>query len=270
MGRLVDATIAILGESGYSQLTVAAVCARAELSQGALFRHFGTRHTLIAAATEVVCRRHLALLSSGLVGLRSRTDAAAVEGLIRSLREAARTPEHAAFHEVMVAARSNAELHTLVAPTLEHFEQLLLEEIATLAGAGPGATRLGTVVISIMHMLDSEAVTAAVYDHPPLVDDRTDWLVGVLQRELVVVGAVEDVVGVADPSNAPARDPLVHDLPVFLRNVRVDEEVVEPVRTALRVPVLRAREDEVGLEPFLLAQTHEVQAPAQVGEHPQG
>ena len=184
IGALLDATIAILGESGYSQLTVATVCERAELSQGALFRHFPSRLALIAAATEEVCRRHHALLADVLKHLRANAPAAAIEALIATLRRAARTAEHAAWHEVMVASRTDEALRALVGPTLQAFERSLLDEVGGLKAHAKKRTRLGTVILSVMHMLDSEAVTAAVYDNPKLVADRTRWLVDLLRREL--------------------------------------------------------------------------------------
>src|SRR3954451_22962343 len=48
--RLLDAAIACLAEAGYARTTVAAVLARAGLSNGAMWRHFPTKAALVTAA----------------------------------------------------------------------------------------------------------------------------------------------------------------------------------------------------------------------------
>ena len=54
IGALLDATEDVLHERGYAATTVAAVCERAGVSQGGLFRHFATRRALLVAAAERV------------------------------------------------------------------------------------------------------------------------------------------------------------------------------------------------------------------------
>lgn len=171
---LLDAAIAVLAEHGYSQLTVAEVCRRAGFSQGALFRHYPSRLDLIAAATDEVCERHRALIAEGMTALGQAADAAA---LLQAWRAAARSTEHAAWHEVMVAARTNPALLERVAPALRRFEAALLE------AAGPDR-RLGMILLSILHLLDSEAVTSAVYPNPELEAARDAWLGQVLEQAL--------------------------------------------------------------------------------------
>ena len=183
IGRLIDATIALLAERGYSQMTVAAVCESAKLSQGALFRHFANRNELIAAATEEICRRHMMLVEAGFAHLKGRVNRDGLLEVARALQTGARSDEHAAWHEVMVAARTNDALHELVAPALQRFEQSVLAEIGRATKTTPSA-RIGTVLLSLMHMFDSEAVTVAVYPNDRIEADRIEWVADVLTREL--------------------------------------------------------------------------------------
>ena len=53
IGKLVEATIGCLAELGYSGTSTGAICKRAGVSQGGMFRHFGTRLELIAAAAAL-------------------------------------------------------------------------------------------------------------------------------------------------------------------------------------------------------------------------
>jgi AcrR family transcriptional regulator len=162
------------------------VCKKAELSQGALFRHFKSRADLIAAATEEICKRHIALVSESAALVAGVKGKHAARTLVTTMRAAARTPEHAAWHEVMVAARCDEHLRELVSPTLKKFEQDLLQAFGKLGGASR-SQRLGTILLSLMHVFDSEAVTVAVYGNPPLEADRVEWLTELLVRELAQI-----------------------------------------------------------------------------------
>jgi len=183
IGRLLDATNHCLSEFGYARTTTAAVCKQAGLSQGALFRHFPTRAKLIAGATAHVCARHLELIAPALAGL-SLEHSDPARALVETIRMATRTADHAAWHEVMVAARTDVELRALVAPTLKSFEQSLLRAVGELDGSLEPSGRVGTIMLSLMHLFDSESVTVAVYGNETLEADRVVWLTELLRREL--------------------------------------------------------------------------------------
>ncbi len=193
IARLLSATITSLAERGYARTTIAGLCQEAGLSQGALFRHFSSRADLIAAATEEICERHIALVKASASGFAETKGKLAASTLVNTIRDAARSPEHAAWHEVLVAARCDEDLRALVSPTLKNFEQELLRALGTLGGqaslgkAGEPSSnsqRIGTILLSLMHIFDSEAVTVAVYGNPELEADRVQWLSELLAREL--------------------------------------------------------------------------------------
>lgn len=184
IARLLSATISSLAERGYAKTTVAGVCEKAGLSQGALFRHFSSRTELIASATDEICKRHIALVDQSVAGVDIKSGIQAAKSLVTTIRSAARTPEHAAWHEVMVAARCDEGLRGLVAPKLKAFEQDLLGTLGKIGGDAVSNQRLGTILLSLLHVFDSEAVTIAVYGNPSLEADRVEWLASLLIREL--------------------------------------------------------------------------------------
>lgn len=182
--RLVDATVDALAEVGYARTTVSEICRRAELSQGALFRQFDTRQALIARATEAIGERHLAAFAD--VFGAAPLDLARLVSLIREL---CRTPTHAAWHEVMVAARTDDGLRAAVGAVLAAFEAAVLDAVrATLPVPPEHALRVGTFVLSIMHLFDSEAVTVPVKASPAIERARIDWAVDAFKRELGAFG----------------------------------------------------------------------------------
>ena len=99
--RLINATIELLAEHGYSKLTTNAICERAGRSQGALFRHFSTRAELIARATEEMSLRHVA---DFMAKMASSPGPLNPEQAVQLLYDLSRTKTHTAWREVVVAA----------------------------------------------------------------------------------------------------------------------------------------------------------------------
>jgi AcrR family transcriptional regulator len=109
---LLDATVQCLVDVGYSRTTTTEICARAGVSQGALFRHYPTKQALLAAAAEHLYelllqgfRGHLGNLGSEATGLDS-----ALGALWRTFER----PELAAAYELHVAARTDEQLRELL------------------------------------------------------------------------------------------------------------------------------------------------------------
>lgn len=180
VATLIDATIDALAEGGYASTSVRAICARAGVSQGALFRHFPSRLAMIEATAAAIGERHLAAFEDAfMIG-------GDVPKMLRFIAEAARSDTHAAWHELMVAARTDPALRPAVSAALEAFEQAVLGSVARWLGVSDAARieRVGMIVLSIMHLYDSEAVTTRIYPNPALLARRVAWLEGLLSAEL--------------------------------------------------------------------------------------
>lgn len=179
---LVDATITALAEVGYAKTSIREICRRAGVSQGGLFRHFPSRISVISATVREIGIRHLARFDA-----RFGDGVSDVDAMLAFTTAAARSDTHAAWHEVMVAARTDAELRPAVAEALRTFEAAVLGSVGRWLGTQnpEKAERLGVIVLSIMHLLDSEAVTTRIYPNPELVARRTAWLGELLRAELM-------------------------------------------------------------------------------------
>ncbi len=182
VARLQNATIEVLAECGYSSTTTSEICRRAGVSQGALFRHFATRLEVVAAATDEIGRRHVERFE---VAFAHGELPAMVSTIVSFIRTTVRSREHAAWHEVMVAARTDDALRAHVRPSLQRYEAALLATVPDHLGVtGARAQHLGMVLLSVMHLFDSEAVTVRVLDNPELEQARIVWLTELLTREL--------------------------------------------------------------------------------------
>ncbi len=167
IGKLVGAAVDCLAERGYAATTVQAVADRAGVSSGGLFRHFATRLDLVVAAADEVRRRQFEQFQAGLVGGTS------VEHMLVLLRAACRAPMNGAWYELLVAARSDAALRARLAPFTERYHAQIGELARTLPIAGLlPPDRLDTIVFTVVHLLDGEALAAVVHPRPEQEDLR--------------------------------------------------------------------------------------------------
>jgi AcrR family transcriptional regulator len=177
IAALVDAAVTSLGDVGYARTTTNEIARRAGVSQGGLFRHFGSRLDLIVAAADAVRARQFVDFREGL-GAMTAFD---VAELVRLLRRATRAPINAAWYELLVAARTDTELRTRLEPLAERYHREIVEIGRTLPIAGlMPVEELDTIVLGIVHMLDGEALAATVTSHPGQEDLRVEQLVRLL------------------------------------------------------------------------------------------
>lgn len=173
VGRLVDATIASIAQAGYAGTSVGEVCRRSGVSRGGLFRHFDSRLALVAAAAEEVARRHLALV-------RRRLATAPPEDLraaLRLMRARHRDESNVVWFELMVAARTDAELRECLSPVARRFFAeitAVAREVPALAALPDDALHL--LVSSVRNLFDGEAISRTVAPEPGVEEARLDLL----------------------------------------------------------------------------------------------
>ena len=157
--RLLDATEVVVHERGYADTTVAAVCAEAGVSQGGLFRHFPHRRALLVATAARVAERQARVddVPEG-VGL--------LDGL-RHLRALVRSRPNQVWHELVRAARTDAELRADLAPALRDYHRRTGSAVAALAPSGRPWTATHQAALRIVvNYLDGEAAVAHVLPDP--------------------------------------------------------------------------------------------------------
>lgn len=106
--RLLDAAIATIVEVGYARASAAVIARRAEVSDGALFKHFATMGDFMAATALEVMRRQLEQFSKQIAEIPS--DRPALEGALIALRDISGNATNAVMYELMVAARTDEKL----------------------------------------------------------------------------------------------------------------------------------------------------------------
>lgn len=179
--KLLDAATETLIDDGYAEASIQRICARAALSQGALFRHFPTREALMVAVGEDVGARLLAAYRKRFIALpRSENDLAVA---LRLVRDACRSRLNQAWFELALAARTNDNLRKGLEPVArQYFDDItrqardLLPELAAMLGDA-----FDVVVGTTLAVFDGEVVHRLLLKQPRAEDVRLDMLTGAVK-----------------------------------------------------------------------------------------
>lgn len=160
---LLDATVASLVVDGASGTTTTAVCRRAGVSQGALFKHFATKDELLAAvAAHLYDRLSQRWLAEFAALPATGDDADRVRAAVELLWTLFRSPEHGAALELAVAARTDVGLRRALAPVVaEHaarLRRLAAERFPANAGRPAADAALDVILEAMLGMALSRAV----------------------------------------------------------------------------------------------------------------
>jgi AcrR family transcriptional regulator len=183
--NLLHAAAATLIDVGYAEASVQVICARAGVSQGALFRHFPTREALMVAVGHDVAERTLRHYRAQFQRLRGRLDkgrdASPLEAYLlalRLVRAHARSRLNLAWYELAMAARTRPALRKSLAPVLARYHT----DIAALAAellpglAAQLGDRFAGLVDLVVAMFDGESVERFVVSRPKADDARMELL----------------------------------------------------------------------------------------------
>ena len=122
---LLGATIECLVEYGYAGTTTRLVADRAQVSRGAQTHHYPTKRDLVVAAIEQLFDQHARgfIAEFERVPAGERTPARAIDALWAIVTG----PAYAAILEVVVAARTDDELRTVVHAMAANLEQTIVD-----------------------------------------------------------------------------------------------------------------------------------------------
>jgi AcrR family transcriptional regulator len=170
--KLLDAAADALVDVGYADASVQAICERAGVSQGALFRHFPTREALMVAVGEDLARKTLESYRRAFASLRGSEPTILLA--LRLVRMHTRSRLNQAWYELFVAARTREPLRAALEPTLRSYYASI---VATARETLPEfAERLGSAfplaVNSVIAMFDGENLQRFVVQDGELDEAR--------------------------------------------------------------------------------------------------
>jgi AcrR family transcriptional regulator len=192
-GALLDATIDVLVDHGYSGLTTTMVCERAGVTRGAQAHYFATKADLVVQALSHLTDRLVADLVSKPLGVADGPEKQYTV-LLNRLWEIYTGPVSQALLELFVAARTDPELN-------RHLVQFDAAVMATLADA-------------------SQRVAPELVDRPEYVTMMTTSIATIRGLRMLRSVASERAVRRMWP---PAREQLLHGLPADARSAPADD-----------------------------------------------
>jgi AcrR family transcriptional regulator len=119
---ILDAAIECLATHGYARTTTQLIAETAGISRGAMLHHYPTKGALIAAIIAYCFYRRMQMLTEGV---RKLSEAQRVEEFagLELLWSSYFTPEHRAYLELNIAARTDAEVRAIFVPQARRFSR---------------------------------------------------------------------------------------------------------------------------------------------------
>ncbi len=147
--RILDAAVQVLASQGYRRFSTSAVAGAAGLTRPAMLYHFRSRRDLTTATARHLARRRIEMFEAAMNGIADKPGelgrgvrAAAVDAAWDQLD----TREFAAFTELTMAARTDAELAMVLHPMLIAFDRARHD--VTERTLPPGSWNAGDIRLS--------------------------------------------------------------------------------------------------------------------------
>jgi AcrR family transcriptional regulator len=181
VARLLDAGIATIVEVGYARASAAVITKRADVSVGALFRHFETMGDFMAATAYEVLRRQLELFTKQVAEIPA--DGPAIEAVLEILRDITRNPTNAVMYELMIAARTDEKLRATLQHVLTEYGTKIFEAAHALPGTEnvPEET-LAVLAATLTNTFDGAAIVRAVMPLPDIDAQQIPLLASLLSE----------------------------------------------------------------------------------------
>jgi AcrR family transcriptional regulator len=182
IARLLDASIATIIEVGYARASAKVIARRAQVSDGALFRHFPTMGDLVAATAQEAGRRQLEVAAKRIADIPS--DKPAIEEVLAIIRDLTGNPTNTVMYELMIAARTDEKLRA----TLQEVMAAYIAKIYEAARAVPSADEIeafgeenfAALVAVLINTFDGAAMFRHVLSHPDIEERRIPVLLTLL------------------------------------------------------------------------------------------
>jgi AcrR family transcriptional regulator len=181
VARLLDASIDTIVEVGYARASAAMIARRAQVSDGALFRHFPTMGDFMAATTHEVMRRQLDLFTKRVAEIPA--DQPALEAVLTILRDVTGNSTNTVVYELLVAARTDEKLRATLQDVLTEYAANIYDVARSLPGTDrfPDETFAALVAI-LTNTFDGAALVRAVLPQPEIEAQRIQLMTSLLSR----------------------------------------------------------------------------------------
>jgi AcrR family transcriptional regulator len=182
IARLLDASIATIVEVGYARTSAKVVAQRAQVSDGALFRHFPTMGDLMAATAYEAGRRQLEVAAKRIADIPS--DRPAIEEILAIIRDLTGNSTNTVIYELMVAARTDEKLRDTLREVMTTYVAKIYEAARAVPSAEEieafGEENFAALVAVLINTFDGAAMFRHVLSHPDIEQRRIPILLSLL------------------------------------------------------------------------------------------
>lgn len=182
VARLLDASIDTIIEVGYARASAAVIAKRAQVSDGALFRHFPTMGDFMAATAHEVMRRQLDLFTKQVAQIPA--EQSAPEAVLTILRDVTGNSTNTVMYELLIAARTDEKLRTTLQDVLSEYAANIYDIARTLPGVDQVPEEIFAALVAILtNAFDGAAIVRAVLPQPDIEEKRIRLLAALLRGE---------------------------------------------------------------------------------------
>jgi AcrR family transcriptional regulator len=179
VARLLDASIDTITEVGYARASAAVIAKRAQVSDGALFRHFPTMGDFMAATAHEVMRRQIDLFTKRVAEITP--DQPAMEAALTILRDVTANSTNTVMYELLVAARTDEKLRATLQDVLVEYAANIYDTARALPGADQFPEDTFAALVAILtNTFDGAAIVRAVLPQPEIENKRIELLTALL------------------------------------------------------------------------------------------
>ncbi len=182
IARLLDASIETIIEVGYARTSAALITKRAQVSDGALFRHFPTMGDLMAATAHEVGRRQLEVAATRIAD--SPTDKPALGDVLTIIRDLTSNPTNTVIHELWLAARTDEMLRETMREVMTDYVAKIYDFARSVPSADEleafGEENFATLMTVLINTFDGAAMLRHVLAQPEIEERRIPVLMSLL------------------------------------------------------------------------------------------
>jgi AcrR family transcriptional regulator len=179
VARLLDASIDTIIDVGYARASAAVIAKRAQVSDGALFRHFPTMGDFMAATAREVMRRQLDLFTKQVAEIPA--DGPALEATLTIMLDITGNATNTVMYELMVAARTDEKLRATLQEVLTEYAANMYDVAKALPGADQVPDDIFAALVAILtNTFDGAAIVRAVLPQPEIEAKRVQLLASLL------------------------------------------------------------------------------------------
>lgn len=183
VAALLDASIATIAEIGYARASAKVIAKRANVSDGALFRHFETMGDFMAATAQEVLRRQLERFGKQVAEIPAEVPA--LEAVLTVLRDLTANSTNAVVYELLIAARTDDKLRATLSDVLAEYGAKICEAARVLPGAEAFPPELFPNLVALLtNTFDGAAIVRAVLPQPEIEANRIPLLLTLLDGRI--------------------------------------------------------------------------------------